>query len=602
MFFYDNLLLIVCSFINVGMLVLIFRILSVTTVVLLSGCSFFSSKNDVSIVAVDSNKTGDVKERITLKGLKDSIDPDVLYTLLTAELAGQRGQYDIALEGYLIAAKKSKDPKFAERAVMIAMYTKDNAKTNEALDLWLKLDAKNQAARKIATLVAIRAGDRALAVEQLNAVLGMDPDAFEGVLLELTALLEKEGKQSEVSEVLEALLAKHPDNADISFIQALLAIQNKDKKLAEIKINQALKLRPDWDKALILKAQISILSGDLGAAKSLLTQASIKFPTNLKISKMLAQVLIKSNQFKEALGLYHKIVVNNPADVESQMAEALVYMQLNQTDEAEAIFKKFENQSEWKYQSYFYLGKIKEKQGQIKKAIALFDKVSDGAFAFDAGISVITLLHKDKQFDEVDLRLSSLQAKFPKQKIKLMLIQAEFYSQQKEYEKSLVLINRALADYPNQKEFLYARALIAEHLNKMDIVEGDLKKILEVEPNNVEALNALGYSLLNRPDRYSDAEKYLKKAIFLAPNEAVIVDSYGWLQFKLGNAVEALELLQRAYEKQKENEIAAHLAEVLWALGKKEEAEKLFNQVVRENPNDEYLKDVGKRIFKGAKQ
>ena len=584
------------------MLVLIFRILSVTTVVLLSGCSFFSSKNDVSIVAVDSNKTGDVKERITLKGLKDSIDPDVLYTLLTAELAGQRGQYDIALEGYLIAAKKSKDPKFAERAVMIAMYTKDNAKTNEALDLWLKLDAKNQAARKIATLVAIRAGDRALAVEQLNAVLGMDPDAFEGVLLELTALLEKEGKQSEVSEVLEALLAKHPDNADISFIQALLAIQNKDKKLAEIKINQALKLRPDWDKALILKAQISILSGDLGAAKSLLTQASIKFPTNLKISKMLAQVLIKSNQFKEALGLYHKIVVNNPADVESQMAEALVYMQLNQTDEAEAIFKKFENQSEWKYQSYFYLGKIKEKQGQIKKAIALFDKVSDGAFAFDAGISVITLLHKDKQFDEVDLRLSSLQAKFPKQKIKLMLIQAEFYSQQKEYEKSLVLINRALADYPNQKEFLYARALIAEHLNKMDIVEGDLKKILEVEPNNVEALNALGYSLLNRPDRYSDAEKYLKKAIFLAPNEAVIVDSYGWLQFKLGNAIEALELLQRAYEKQKENEIAVHLAEVLWALGKKEEAEKLFNQVVRENPNDEYLKDVGKRIFKGAKQ
>lgn len=602
MFFYDNLLLIVCSFINVGMLVLIFRILSVTTVVLLSGCSFFSSKNDVSNVAVDSNKTGDVKERITLKGLKDSIDPDVLYTLLTAELAGQRGQYDIALEGYLIAAKKSKDPKFAERAVMIAMYTKDNAKTNEALDLWLKLDAKNQAARKIATLVAIRAGDRALAVEQLNAVLGMDPDAFEGVLLELTALLEKEGKQSEVSEVLEALLAKHPDNADISFIQALLAIQNKDKKLAEMKINQALKLKPDWDKALILKAQISILSGDLGVAKSLLTQASIKFPTNLKISKMLAQVLIKSNQFKEALGLYHKIVVNNPADVESQMAEALVYMQLNQTDEAEAIFKKFENQSEWKYQSYFYLGKIKEKQGQIKKAIALFDKVSDGAFAFDAGISVVSLLQKDKQFDEVDLRLSSLQAKFPKQKIKLMLIQSEFYSQQKEYEKSLVLLNRALADYPNQKEFLYARALIAEHLNKMDIVEGDLKKILEVEPNNVEALNALGYSLLNRPDRYSDAEKYLKKAIFLAPNEAVIVDSYGWLQFKLGNAGEALELLQRAYEKQKENEIAAHLAEVLWALGKKEEAEKLFNQVVRENPNDEYLKDVGKRIFKGAKQ
>ena len=141
---------------------------------------------------------------------------------------------------------------------------------------------------------------------------------------------------------------------------------------------------------------------------------------------------------------------------------------------------------------------------------------------------------------------------------------------------------------------------MAERVNKPEIVEADLKKILAVEPNNVEALNALGYTLLGKSSRYADAEKYLQKAINLEPDEAVIIDSYGWLQFKLGNTERALDYLQQAYEKQQENEIAAHLAEVLWALGKKDEARKLFNKVIKESPDDEYLRDFQRRILKGA--
>jgi Flp pilus assembly protein TadD len=211
------------------------------------------------------------------------------------------------------------------------------------------------------------------------------------------------------------------------------------------------------------------------------------------------------------------------------------------------------------------------------------------------------LLQRDKQFNEANERLSALQSKFPKQIVRLTLIQAELFSQQKNYEKSFEILSKALAENPNQKEYLYARALIAEHLSKLDVVEGDLNKILAIEPNNVETLNALGYSLLNNPSRYVDAEKFLKKALSLSPNEAVIIDSYGWLQFKLGNFSGALNYLQQAYDKQKEPEIAAHLAEVMWASGKRDEAEKLVSRLIRENPADEYLKDVEKRIFKGAK-
>ncbi len=580
---------------------LIFRIFSVVTLVLLSGCSYFSLKSEALEESVGSNKSAEVKEKIPSKELNKSIEPDVLYILLTAELAGQRGQYDIALEGYLLAAKKTKDPRFSERAVMIAMYIKDNSRTNEALSLWLTQDPKNQSARKIATLMALRSGDKALALTHLNALLDFDQATFEGVLLEITTVLEKEEKQALVSDALDAMLIQHPNLAEIYFIQSLLAIQNKDRDLAEAKIKQALKYRPDWDKALLCQAQIDIYAGDLSEASALLKKALVKYPNNLKMSKMLAQVFIKDEHYKEALDLYHKMISNNPSDVESQFAEGLIYLQLNQEDEAEGIFKKLEGQAEWKYQADFYLGKIKEKQGSYKKALEFYDKVSDGAFVFDASLSAISLLQRDKQVNEANARLSALQSKFPKQIVRLTLIQAELFSQQKNYEKSFEILSKALAENLNQKEYLYARALIAEHLGKLDVVEGDLNKILAIEPDNVETLNALGYSLLNNPSRYVDAEKFLKKALSLSPNEAVIIDSYGWLQFKLGNFSGALNYLQQAYDKQKEPEIAAHLAEVMWVSGKRDEAEKLVSRLIRENPADEYLKDVEKRIFKGAK-
>ncbi len=580
---------------------LIFRIFSVVTLVLLSGCSYFSLKSEALEESVGSNKSAEVKEKIPSKELNKSIEPDVLYILLTAELAGQRGQYDIALEGYLLAAKKTKDPRFSERAVMIAMYIKDNSRTNEALSLWLTQDPKNQSARKIATLMALRSGDKALALTHLNALLDFDQATFEGVLLEITTVLEKEEKQALVSDALDAMLIQHPNLAEIYFIQSLLAIQNKDRDLAEAKIKQALKYRPDWDKALLCQAQIDIYAGDLSEASALLKKALVKYPNNLKMSKMLAQVFIKDEHYKEALDLYHKMISNNPSDVESRFAEGLIYLQLNQEDEAEGIFKKLEGQAEWKYQADFYLGKIKEKQGSYKKALEFYDKVSDGAFVFDASLSAISLLQRDKQVNEANARLSALQSKFPKQIVRLTLIQAELFSQQKNYEKSFEILSKALAENLNQKEYLYARALIAEHLGKLDVVEGDLNKILAIEPDNVETLNALGYSLLNNPSRYVDAEKFLKKALSLSPNEAVIIDSYGWLQFKLGNFSGALNYLQQAYDKQKEPEIAAHLAEVMWVSGKRDEAEKLVSRLIRENPADEYLKDVEKRIFKGAK-
>ncbi|MBF6648106.1 tetratricopeptide repeat protein [Methylobacter sp. BlB1] len=578
----------------------IFRLISVLTLVLLNGCAGSQDKLNSQEESVEPVKISQTKGEAQSGSIKTEIDPDVMYMLLAAELAGQRGQYEIALEGYMEAAKRTKDPRFAERAAKIAMYMKDSNKTNEAVSLWLSQDSNNITARKIAALSALRAGDKQVAVEHMDKLLIIDPAGFENSMLELAVALEKENKVSFLYDVLDALSLRHQNQAEVYFVQSLLAMQMKNTDLAKTKIQQALDVQPDWDKAQIFQAQISASSGDLNTAAKLLEKAAAKYPENDKIKKLLAQVLIKAEKYEEAGEVYQGIISANPNDAESQFALALVHLQLSRDNKAEDILKKLLEQPEWQSQASFYLGKIEEKRKNTKKAMAWFDKVKDGPFVLDAEISAISLLAKDNQFDEANSRLNSLRSQFPKQKLRLILIQAELYNQQKQYEQAFNLLTNALADMPEQKELLYTRALMAERLNRLDILEVDLKKILAEDPDNAEALNALGYTLAEKTDRYAEAEKYLEKALRLQPDEAVIMDSYGWLQFKLGNTEQALFYLQKAYAKRQEGEIAAHLAEVLWALNRKSEARKIFTKAIKDAPEDEDLLDFQQRVLNTA--
>ncbi|WP_458504145.1 tetratricopeptide repeat protein [Methylobacter sp.] len=567
--------------------------------VFLNGCASSPEKPSAQEEVVEPVKIAEPKKKTEQSEVKTAIDPDVMYMLMAAELAGQRGQYAIALEGYMEAAKRVSDPRFAERAAKIAMYMRDSNKTDEAISLWLKQDPNNPTARKIAALSALRAGNKQAAVEHLSAVLKIDPAGFEKSALELASVLQRDGKSNFFYEVLDSVGEKNPDQAVVYFVQSLLAAEMKNNALAEKKVQQALNIQPDWDKALVFQAQIAVFSGDLNKAKMLLRNASLKYPGNDKFKKLLAQVLIKATEYEAASEVYQGIILSDPKDAESQIALALVYLQLNRDGKAEDIFKQLLDQPEWQNQANFYLGKIEEKREHTQKALAWFDKVTEGPFVFESTISAVSLLVKDRKFDEADARLNLLSEQFPKQKLRIILMRAGLYGQQGQYKKAFKLLTETMVGQPDQRDLLYTRALMAERLNKLDVLEADLKKILAKYPDDAEALNALGYSLLGNAGRYADAEKYLQQALNLQPNEAVIMDSFGWLQFKLGRLEQALGYLERAYAKQQEGEIAAHLAEVLWALGRKEEARKVFTKAIKKAPEDEYLLDFKNRLLSG---
>lgn len=578
---------------------LIFRLFAVLAPIVLNGCASSPEKQQESVTPAASAPS--IKKELPKRTeAKTEIDQDVLFMLMSAEIAGQRGQYELAYEGYIEAAKRVKDPKPAERAAMIAMYLKDAKKLKKSLAIWLKKEPQNLTARKLAVLASLKDGDKQKTQEHLSAMLDSDPAGFESAVLELANALQDEGKLPIIYDALEALSAQKPNQAIIHYLQAIIAMQMKDQGLAEKKVEQALKLQPEWDKALAFQAQIAVMSGDFPKAVGFLRNVYLKYPDNQKIGKMLAQLLIKTGDYDEAGKVYQKLVEKDPKDFESSLALALVHMQLDREKEAEEILKKLLDQDEWREQARFYLGKLEEKRDNLKKALNWYDQVREEPFSFEAGIAAVNLLARDKQYDEAGSRLQSMRDSFPKEKTRIILMQAELLNQQKHYQAAYDVLTSALAEQPDSRELLYTRALIAERIGKLDVLESDLKKILAQYPDNAEALNALGYTLLGFPSRLTEAETYLQQALKLQPDEPVILDSYGWLLFKQGKAEKALEYLEQAYAKQKENEIAAHLAEVLWSLGRKDEARKLFDKAFKAAPEDEYLLDFKQRILNGA--
>lgn len=527
------------------------------------------------------------------------IEPKVLYLLLAAELAGQRRQYEVALDGYLQAAKLVDDPRIAERAAKIGLFLKDARHTREAVKLWLEREPDNLAARKLAVLAALQNGDKEKAVEHLNAVLRLDPAGFEATLVEMNKVMAKNGRDAFAYEVLDELARQHPDQASIFFVQSLLASHMRQNSLALEKNTKALELQPDWGKALVLQAQLYGRAGDLKAAREYLEKALRQSPGDDKIRKMLAQVLLDTEAYDDAVELYQEVLEDKPDDGESRFAIALIYLQQKELGRAEKFLRELLHDPVWEAQASFYLGRIEYNREHYAKALVWFDRVTQGPMVFDAKMAAVSLLLGQKRFAEAAERIATMERDYPQQRLRILLVKAEMYNETGEHQKAFDLLTDALRSHPDSRDLLYTRALVAERIDRLDVLENDLLKILAKNPDDAGALNALGYTLVDRTERYQEAEAYLQKALQLQPDEAVIIDSYGWLQYKLGNTEAALKYLRQAYDIQPENEIAAHLAEVLWVTGEHGKARRMIEKALQKSPDDRYLLEFKKRFLQG---
>ena len=531
--------------------------------------------------------------------VSSSISSDLLYLLLGAEIAGQKGAYDVSVENYIKATKWSSDPKIAERATQIALFNNNQEKASEAVTLWLQMDDESVDARKIAAMLDIKQGRYDKAIGHLRSLKVLADKDFRKIIMDMTRHMDKEAGKESAFDFMDRLDKAFPDDPDVHYSYALLAMMKNELNRAHLEITKAIRLRPQWRQARIVEVRILARKGDSETALSLLKEMMAKEPENEELHMIYAQYLVDLKDYSAAEKELQGIVAKNPKQYDALYSLALVKLQNKQGDEARNLFLKLVDAPKWQNQAFYYLGRIDVKNKRINDAISWLEKISRGPLVLGAQMTIVSLLSSDNRLGEAQKNLRALHRRFPDQAHRFYLLEAELLNERRDYEAAFDVLSQALESMPDNSQLLYTRALAAERLNRLDILERDLLRILEKTPDDPNALNALGYTLADRTDRYEEARTYLDRAIQLKPDDPVIMDSYGWLQYRLGDFQIALDYLQRAYNLNEDPEIAAHLGEILWVKGKKDEARAVWNKALNEDPESTYLLKI-KESFPAA--
>lgn len=526
------------------------------------------------------------------------ISPDVLFLLMTAEIAGQRGQYDLALDGYLRASERVKDIEVIRRAAKIALYVQDDAKLKQVMDLWLEEEPDSLDARYLVAVIALKSGDRQEAYNNIEYILLNGTSDFDAQAISMLKNLSSQQSMALAYQVFADLSAVYPDNARLYFVLAVMDTQAHKLRPAQKNVTKALDIEPQWKKALLLQAQLYITQVKLAEATEVLQQID-QLEESVQIKEQIAQLLLQQGRFAEAEVVLLELISKYPDNNELQFKLALVYLQTGDDESARNILQALVTDQEYKDRAAFYLGSMDGKAKRNNDALVWFDSIAAGPYKYEAGFSSILILMDEQRYPEVYSRITELKAAFPDKSIDLALMEAEVYTQQHLYQQSFDVLTTALVNEPNNKRVLYARALTAEKLGMLQVLEDDLKYILQQDPDDANTLNALGYTLVDKTTRYQEAQGYLDKAIAIKPHEPIIMDSYGWLLFKLGRLEEAEEYLQRAYKLAPQAEIAGHLVEVLWALQQHRQAKSLLREALAKDPDDALLLELEARFLSG---
>jgi len=570
----------------------VLKIILVSWCFMLAACAELELKEPVEPLV----KLEQVEEKPPVES-KTAISPKIMFLLLTAELAGQRGEYKLALDGYLRASAEIKDIDIIKRAASIAVFLQDEKKLDEAVEYWLAIEPSNLEARHLKAIAAIQSANNAIAIEQINFILAQESKDFDVRMQAIIKNLRKPGSIKVAYEVFTELNQQHPNEASFSFVLAYINYQSKKYVPAQNNLKQALEIKGGWVKALLLQGQVYISQNKLALATESL-QKAVAEKENSKISEQIARLLINQKRFEEALDILnalHAKELNNNA-IKIQLALVLLQMDKG-SDEAEQLLLALVGEFKYRDQAAYYLGRIAASKRKNKSAVKWFDAVGEGKYKYEASVSSILLLMKDSELAKGLLKVREVKLAYPKKVSELSLIESEILSRDKEYQQAFDVLSSVLVSDSDNTDILYARALMAEKLGDIAVLEDDLKYILEKRPNDATALNALGYTLVDKTTRYDEAKLYIERALAIKPNEAVFIDSYGWLFFKMGDFSEARKYLSKAYQMEPQAEIAGHLVEVFMALNLDNEAKDLLEKALKNNANDSYLLKLKKQLL-----
>jgi len=528
---------------------------------------------------------------------KTNISSAMLYQLMVAELAQQRGDIETAVKYYMEIASITKDPKAAERATQLAASANNLDTALQAVDLWVTSAPDEIEARRMYAALLIKAG-RAIETiphyEKMLSLGGKDTSMVFGVIV---SQLSRLPENSVALSVMEKVSENRQNDPNALFAFSHLAMRQAQFDLAQSTLDQVLVLKPHWPRAVTMRANILAMKGDKdGALKYLKNTLKGKLKNNLDVNRTYGRMLTEFRKYDAALVQYENLMKLVPQNTDFIYTSGVLALQLEKFKVAKKYLQKVLSRGERVYESNYYLGQIAEAQNDIAEGINYYASVKRGRLYFTAQVRVVALLADKKDFVRAREHLRSIRTTNEKQKLQISLLDGDLFREEGRYEDAMEFYSKILIESPDLTSVRYARALIAEKLNEIALVESDLQKILQTEPSNAQVLNALGYTLADRTDRYDEALKYIQQALQIEPNDAAVMDSMGWVNYQLGNYKEAIVHLKRANEVGKDPEIAAHLGEVLWVSGKKTAAMDIWENSLKDNPDNEILLNVMKRF------
>jgi tetratricopeptide (TPR) repeat protein len=520
----------------------------------------------------------------------------IVYQVLLAEVALQRGRSEFASQAYADLAVRTRDPAILERAIEVAGYARRFDRVLALARLWVQVEPDSKRAQQVLVGVRVLTNQLDGLAPQLITMLAADQPALPGNLLALNRMFARSPDRKAVLQLISTVGERFPDLPEAHYAIAVAASSAGENERALAEARQALALRPDWQIGALLEAQLLTQKSPADGITSLQRFVD-KNPQARDAQLHLARALVSEKRYAEAKRLFEQLLQAYPDNPDVVFPVAILALQENDKVLAEAQLKHlitldFPDKSA----PYYYLGQVAEESQRADEALAYYQQVGPGDHYLPALIRSAAILAKQGKLDDARSQLNAAAARDPQLRVQLLIAEATLLREANQAAAALALLEHELSEQADQPELLYESALLAERLGRLEVMEKRLRKLIALQPQSAQGYNALGYSYADRNMRLAEARELIETALKLAPNDPFILDSMGWVLFRQGELESALIHLQRAYAQRPDAEIAAHMGEVLWMLGRTEEAQRTWREALERHPESVEVKETLKRF------
>jgi len=567
--------------------------------VLLFGCAATARQSDennalkpVELIEAEDTQAAQAKMHLPLS-------PELVYYILAAEIAGQRGELDIAVDLYNQAAEITDSPALAGRSARVSTFSRDPKRIDRALTRWQEVSPNEAEVYVMRVPFLLMEDNYPEVVRNINKALALDPENKDQYLESLAANLSEKGDPERGLQTLLDLDAYQNDDPAVRFTYARLAAYFQRFEVAEVAIDSLLEEYPDNESYLGMKADLLQTFNKNEEALRLIAKAAEREGASDSLRFTYGKLLGESGQSEKAKRIFEALHLENPDNPDVIFALGLLALEREDGQTAKSFFSQLLQLGDGGGQASYFMGLAEEMNGNIDSALVWFASVPVDSQRFEAAQTrYINLLADQGEIDKARQHLHLLRQERPQQAIDFYLFEAAFLRDQQLPNEALTILSEALVTYPGNLDLLYSRAMVAESVDKLDILETDLRTILKIDPTNSQALNALGYTLTDRTDRHAEALALINKALEIRPNDPYYLDSLGWVYYRLGDLEKAEYYLREAVAIQADVEFVAHLGEVLWMQNKKREAKKYWDQGLKLEADNKVLQETLQRLDK----